>query len=71
MMKFFIVAGGGTLMGIAFGWFGSYIFRLTHNYPVIEPMFIFCTCYISYLLAELIDLSGNFYKTKRFKNLKI
>lgn len=57
-MKFFIVSGGGTLMGISFGFLGSYIFKITSNYPVIEPMFIFCTCYISYLLAELVDLSA-------------
>ena len=41
-------------MGIGFGFIGSYIFKITSNYPVIEPMFIFCTCYISYLLAELV-----------------
>ena len=52
--KFFIVSGGGTLMGISLGFVGSYIFKITSNYPVIEPMFIFCTCYISYLLAELV-----------------
>ena len=41
-------------MGISLGFVGSYIFKITSNYPVIEPMFIFCTCYISYLLAELV-----------------
>ena len=54
--KFFIVSGGGTLMGISLGFVGSYIFKITSNYPVIEPMFIFCTCYISYLLAELVGM---------------
>jgi len=58
VMKFFIVAGGGTLLGISFGYLGSYLFKMTKKFPQIEPMFIFCTCYISYLLAELIDLSA-------------
>merc|ERR1712167_456921 len=57
-MKFFIVAGGGTLLGISFGYLGSYLFKMTNKFPQIGPMFIFCTCYISYLLAELIDLSA-------------
>ena len=57
------MSGGCTLMGIAIGFVGSYIFKITSNYPVIEPMFIFCTCYISYLLAELV---GKFLYRQKF-----
>lgn len=58
LVKFFIVAGGGTLMGCAFGFIGSFVFKITKSFPLIEPMFIYTTCYMAYLFAELLDLSA-------------
>lgn len=58
VVKFFIVAGGGTIMGCTFGYIGSFVFRVTKRFPLLEPMFIYTNCYMAYLIAELLDLSA-------------
>ncbi|CBY43581.1 unnamed protein product, partial [Oikopleura dioica] len=52
VLKFFVVAGGGTLMGIVFGFFGAFITKYTIHVRIIEPTFVFIVCYIAYLTAE-------------------
>lgn len=58
ILKFFVVAGGGTLMGILFGFFGAYITKYTIHVRIIEPTFVFVVCYMAYLTAECLDLSA-------------
>lgn len=58
LMKFSIVAGGGTLLGLIFGFLGSFAFRVTEHYRLIEPLLLFTICYLSYLTAEMMDLSA-------------
>jgi len=58
VIKFSIVAGGGTLMGCVFGYLGSFVFKATKKFRMLEPMFIFINCYTAYLIAELLDLSA-------------
>jgi len=57
-LKFSIVAGGGTIIGLLFGYLGSFIFRVTFKYELIEPLLIFTICYVSYLVAEMMELSA-------------
>ena len=47
-MKLSIVAGGGTLLGLIFGFIGSFAFRthFTDHYRLIEPLLMFSICYL-------------------------
>lgn len=56
--SFFVVALGGTFVGIVWGLFAAFISRFTHHVLVIEPLFVFVMAYLSYLTAELFHLSG-------------
>jgi len=58
VLKFFIVAGGGTILGIMFGFIGAYITKYTIHVRIIEPTFVFVVCYSAYLTAECVDLSA-------------
>jgi CPA1 family monovalent cation:H+ antiporter len=57
-IQFFLVAGGGILVGL----FVGYIMYLVHKYitcdPIIETVLTFLTSFGSYLLAESIHVSG-------------
>ncbi|XP_062610042.1 sodium/hydrogen exchanger 3-like [Saccostrea cucullata] len=56
--SFFIVALGGTLIGIVFGFFGGFITKYTEHVKVIEPLFVFVIGYLMYLSAEMCHLSS-------------
>uniref|UniRef100_A0A061QLJ2 Sodium/hydrogen exchanger n=1 Tax=Cupiennius salei TaxID=6928 RepID=A0A061QLJ2_CUPSA len=56
--SFFVVSGGGTLIGIIFGFATSFFSRFTTSVPVIEPMVPFIMGYLAYLCAEIFHLSG-------------
>ncbi|XP_041098050.1 sodium/hydrogen exchanger 3-like [Polyodon spathula] len=58
VVSFFVVALGGTLIGIVFAFFLSYISRFTKRVPIIEPGFVFVISYLSYLTAEMLSLSS-------------
>uniref|UniRef100_A0A6Q2YT61 Sodium/hydrogen exchanger n=1 Tax=Esox lucius TaxID=8010 RepID=A0A6Q2YT61_ESOLU len=58
IISFFVVAFGGSLVGIAFGILISLLTRLTKKTPTIEPGFIFVFGYLSYLTAEFLSLSA-------------
>nr|XP_039256170.1 sodium/hydrogen exchanger 3-like isoform X3 [Styela clava] len=58
VMSFFVVVLGGLSLGIIYGYFGSFITKYTVNNRVIEPTFVFVTCYLAYLTAEVFHLSG-------------
>ena len=56
--SFFIIALGGTLIGILFGVFGGFITKYTQHVKVIEPLFVFVLGYLMYLTSEMCHLSG-------------
>uniref|UniRef100_A0A669E5H7 Sodium/hydrogen exchanger n=1 Tax=Oreochromis niloticus TaxID=8128 RepID=A0A669E5H7_ORENI len=58
IVSFFVVAFGGSLVGIAFGILISLLTRFTKNIQIIEPGFIFVMGYLSYLTAEMLSLSA-------------
>jgi len=57
-LSFFVVAVGGLIIGILFGYLGAFTTKFTKNYHRIEATLVFLHCYISYLIAELFHLSG-------------
>ncbi|KAL0962586.1 hypothetical protein UPYG_G00342120 [Umbra pygmaea] len=58
IISFFVVAFGGSMVGIAFGMLISLMTRLTKNIPTVEPGFIFVMGYLAYLTAEFLSLSA-------------
>nr|XP_015919818.1 sodium/hydrogen exchanger 3 isoform X2 [Parasteatoda tepidariorum] len=56
--SFFVVALGGTLVGILWGLLAAFVSRFTHHVRVIEPLFVFVMSYLSYVSAELFHFSG-------------
>ncbi|GIY73567.1 hypothetical protein CEXT_62601 [Caerostris extrusa] len=56
--SFFVVALGGTLVGIIWGILAAFVSRFTHHVRVIEPLFVFVMAYLSYVSAELFHFSG-------------
>ncbi|XP_060074535.1 sodium/hydrogen exchanger 3-like [Ylistrum balloti] len=58
LSSFFVIAFGGTLIGILFGLFGGFITKYTQHVTVIEPLFVFVLGYLMYLTSEMCHLSG-------------
>ncbi|XP_034016624.1 sodium/hydrogen exchanger 3-like isoform X2 [Thalassophryne amazonica] len=58
IISFFVVAFGGSLVGLVFGLLISLLTRCTKNIQIIEPGFIFVLGYLSYLTAEMLSLSS-------------
>uniref|UniRef100_A0A673ZJV8 Sodium/hydrogen exchanger n=1 Tax=Salmo trutta TaxID=8032 RepID=A0A673ZJV8_SALTR len=58
IISFFVVAFGGSLVGIIFALLISLLTRCTKNIQIIEPGFIFILGYLSYLTAEMLSLSA-------------
>ncbi|KAM9838780.1 sodium/hydrogen exchanger 3-like [Aulostomus maculatus] len=58
IVSFFVVAFGGSLLGLVFGLLLSLLTRCTKNIQIIEPGFIFVVGYLSYLTAEMLSLSA-------------
>ena len=56
--SFIVVAGGGTLIGIIWGYVTGFVTRFTNHAPILEPMFVFTMAYLSYLCAEIFHMSG-------------
>lgn len=56
--SFFVVALGGTIIGIIWGFATGLVTRFTHQVRVIEPIFIFVMAYLAYLNAEIFHMSG-------------
>ncbi|XP_031624309.1 sodium/hydrogen exchanger 3 isoform X4 [Contarinia nasturtii] len=57
-MNFLLVAVGGTIIGVVWGFMTGLVTRFTENVRVIEPIFIFVMAYLAYLNAEMLHLSG-------------
>ncbi|KAL8575951.1 hypothetical protein ACOMHN_027349 [Nucella lapillus] len=56
--SFFIIALGGTLIGVLYGAIGGFITKYTEHVRIIEPLFVFVLGYLAYLTAEMMHLSG-------------
>uniref|UniRef100_A0A1B6KGN5 Sodium/hydrogen exchanger n=1 Tax=Graphocephala atropunctata TaxID=36148 RepID=A0A1B6KGN5_9HEMI len=56
--SFFVVAIGGTLIGVIWGFLTGLVTRFTNQVRVIEPIFIFVMAYLAYLNAEIFHMSG-------------
>ncbi|XP_021928475.1 sodium/hydrogen exchanger 3-like isoform X3 [Zootermopsis nevadensis] len=56
--SFFVVALGGTIIGVLWGFLTGLVTRYTNQVRVIEPIFIFVMAYLAYLNAELFHMSG-------------
>ncbi|XP_011503911.1 PREDICTED: sodium/hydrogen exchanger 3-like, partial [Ceratosolen solmsi marchali] len=57
-ISFFVVAIGGTIIGIIWGFATGFVTRFTNQVRVIEPIFIFVMAYLAYLSAEIFHMSG-------------
>ncbi|XP_015784573.1 sodium/hydrogen exchanger 3-like isoform X1 [Tetranychus urticae] len=56
--SFFVIALGGTLIGVFWGIGAAFVSRFTHHVKIIEPIFVFVMSYLAYLSAEMFHLSG-------------
>lgn len=56
--SFFVVALGGTFVGVVWGFLTGMVTRYTDEVRVIEPIFVFVMAYLSYLNAEIFHMSG-------------
>lgn len=56
--SFFVVAIGGTVIGVIWGFATGFVTRFTDQVRVIEPIFIFVMAYLAYLNAEIFHMSG-------------
>lgn len=56
--SFFVVALGGTVIGVIWGFATGFVTRFTNEVRVIEPIFIFVMAYLAYLNAEIFHMSG-------------
>lgn len=58
LASFFVVALGGTIIGVLWGFLTGLVTRYTYQVRVIEPIFIFVMAYLAYLNAEIFHMSG-------------
>ena len=59
ILSFFTIPLGGLIVGLLLGIVSSWISKFTdHRMPVVEPMVIFLSDYLAYLLAEMLGWSG-------------
>lgn len=56
--EFFVVALGGTLVGIIWGYITGFVTRFTHGASVIEPLLVFAMAFLSYYTAEMLKWSS-------------
>ncbi|XP_074483354.1 sodium/hydrogen exchanger 2-like [Sebastes fasciatus] len=56
--RFFVVAAGGVLFGLLFGFAAAFTTRFTHNVRQIEPLFVFMYSYLAYLVCECFAISS-------------
>ena len=58
LFSFFVVALGGTLVGIIWGYVAGFITRFTSNASILEPLLVFAMAFLSYYTAEMFKLSA-------------
>lgn len=57
-LNFWIVALGGTVIGVIWGLATAVVTKYTNEVRVIEPIFIFVMAYLAYMNAEIFHMSG-------------
>jgi len=57
-LQFFLVAGGGILIGILVGYILVFAHKRVNNNPVVETSLTLLTPFLSYLAAEQVHTSG-------------
>lgn len=57
-LNFWIVALGGTIIGVIWGVATAMVTKYTNEVRVIEPIFIFVMAYLAYMNAEIFHMSG-------------
>jgi sodium/hydrogen exchanger-like protein 3 len=57
---FIVLALGGTIIGIVWGFLAGFITKFTHRVPAIEPVVVFIMSYGALINAETFELSGIF-----------
>ncbi|XP_028407728.1 probable Na(+)/H(+) antiporter nhx-9 [Dendronephthya gigantea] len=55
---FFVVSIGGMIIGVFWAFLTAFLTKFTDHVRVLEPIFVVCMCYMSYLTAELFHFSG-------------
>jgi len=58
LVSFFVVAGGGTLIGVIIGYIAAFTTRFMENARMLEPLVVLMFSYLSYLTAEVFHMSG-------------
>ena len=58
LASFIVVALGGTVVGIIWGYMCGFVTRFTNHARILEPLFVFAMAYLAYLNAETFELSG-------------
>ena len=58
LFSFFVVALGGTLVGIIWGYVAGFITRFTNHTTILEPLMVFAMAFLSYYTAEMFKLSA-------------
>lgn len=57
-LSFFVIALGGVLIGLVFAFIVSFVTKYTDRVKILAPVFIFAIPYLSYLTAELFQVSS-------------
>ncbi|XP_074035148.1 na[+]/H[+] hydrogen exchanger 2 [Leptinotarsa decemlineata] len=57
-LNFWVVAVGGTIIGVIWGLGTALVTKYTNEVRVIEPISIFVMAYLAYLNAEIFHMSG-------------
>lgn len=59
ILSFFTISLGGLIIGVLLGIFSAWMSKFTdEKMPMVEPMVIFLSDYLAYLLAEMLGWSG-------------
>merc|ERR1719391_1831077 len=56
--SFIVVAGGGTIIGVVWGYITGFVTRFMDQATILEPLVVLGIAYLSYLTAEIFHMSG-------------
>ena len=56
--SFFVVALGGSAIGIIIGFIAAFCSRFFDHVRVLEPLLVFVMGYLAYIIAEMFHLSS-------------
>ena len=58
LLSFIIIAGGGLLIGVSLGFLTAFSTKFTHAMHELETVVILGVAYSSYLIADMLEMSG-------------